>query len=230
MELPGWSSNCQLFHVNNGRLNIGAVLLSVVSRALAIDQFAEIALRSLMAPILSNRNQSAAVENSGPLHNTSTTNASSSPVILPVSTTAEQNVSENLLNFAPVFTNHLSRSHLLESQDFSYSKSSSTLANHQDGLSHLFTPLICAAVSLLIFGIILFVKKVALSETTQPFSFDVCDDENVVLNGDDVMYSVEYLDELEVENEACQCVTITETLEFGKPNACSSDSGTNRYI
>ncbi|GAV07805.1 hypothetical protein RvY_17601-2 [Ramazzottius varieornatus] len=218
MELPGWSSNCQLFHVNNGRLNIGAVLLSVVSRALAIDQFAEIALRSLT------------VENSGPLHNTSTTNASSSPVILPVSTTAEQNVSENLLNFAPVFTNHLSRSHLLESQDFSYSKSSSTLANHQDGLSHLFTPLICAAVSLLIFGIILFVKKVALSETTQPFSFDVCDDENVVLNGDDVMYSVEYLDELEVENEACQCVTITETLEFGKPNACSSDSGTNRYI
>ena len=71
----------------------------------------------------------------------------------------------------------------------------------------------------------------------QRCSYCLQDDENVMLNGDDVMYLLpsadkEYSEDISFEDEedVCRCVTITENLEFEEPNLNLKELKWNRYI
>ena len=71
----------------------------------------------------------------------------------------------------------------------------------------------------------------------QRCSYCLQDDENVMLNGDDVMYLLpsadnEYSEDISFEDEedVCRCVTITENLEFEEPNLNMKELKWNRNI
>ncbi|OQV12995.1 hypothetical protein BV898_12751 [Hypsibius exemplaris] len=202
MRLPG-VADCKLISRTMGG-EVAIVLSLVATAILAIDQDA--AEMGLSNSTFQRPSDTDALQSEYPGNNSLSTSDNS---------TDSRKALRRDLELVQKHYPHLTHSHLLEHSETISVEGSYSREERQDGLRHLGIPLVCAAVSIIIFGIILFIKKVA--QTDQPEVNNLDEDENYVINGDDVMYhwpgTTDYCHHLEEPDDEvgtiCRCVDET---------------------